>query len=82
MTLSDALRQIQTIVLRPGATGAEQAAASIFAPFCAPSVASGPGGKPSLTISLVHDQTPWYCLALLEEGSIRCTASWGSLLVA
>ena len=82
MTLSDALRQVQSILLRPGATGAEQTAASIFAPFCAPSAASGPGGKPSLTIRLVHDQTPWYSLALLEEGSIRCTASWGSLLIA
>jgi hypothetical protein len=85
MTLADAIRQVHTILLRPGATPAEWTAASIVAPACAPGVRidqTPTASQPSLALTLVRDASPWYSLALREGGNVGLTASAGSLLIA
>ena len=85
MTLAEALQQVQTIVLRPGATPAECTAASIVARACSPGVRidqTSAVGKPFLTVVSVHDPSPWYSLSVQDAGNIGLTASAGSLLVA
>ncbi len=85
MTLAEALRQVRTIVLRPGATPAEWTAASILAPACLPGVRieqTAVAGEPFLTVTSVHDSSPWYSLSLQVPGKIGLTASAGSFLIA
>jgi hypothetical protein len=85
MTLAEALRQVRTIVLRPGATPAEWTAASIVAPACSPGVRieqAAPPGEPFLTLTFVRDSSPWYSISLQDAGKVGLTASAGSLLVA
>lgn len=85
MTLSEAFRRLDLILLRPGETPAERAAAELVVPACSPGARieqSAPPGKPALAIRLVQDASPWYSLAIHDDGNVLLTASAGSLLIA
>ncbi len=84
MTLAEAFRRVEIILLRPGATPAEWTAAGVVLPACAPGARieqMSSGGRPACAVRLVHDPTPWYSLTVREGGGVL-QSSAGSLLIA
>lgn len=85
MTLAEAFRRLDIILLRPGATPAEWTTTGIVLPACGPGARieqMTSGGRPALAIRLVHDSSPWYSLTVREGGGVLLSASVGSLLIA
>lgn len=83
MTLSEVLRHIRTITLRPGCTQVERTVAREMLRDCSPrAVIQERRKNPSLSIALIPGGAPAYSLIVEETGSVTLSASHGALLFA
>jgi hypothetical protein len=83
MTLSEVLRHIRTITLRPGCTQVERTVARGMLRDCSPrAVIQERGKNPSLSIALIPAGVPSYSLGVDATENITLSASHGALLFA